>query len=84
MERSSKTFKMEKNEYRAKGILEIHGIKKEVIIPVTIHVLEAKIEFESKFKVRLEDYEIKIPKLVTQKIAEVIDVNVAGELKIRE
>ena len=75
---------LDQTAYRAKGILEVHGIKNEVIIPVMITFGAEKIDFESTFQVRLEDHEITIPKLVYQKIAEVIDVKVEGDLILRE
>ncbi len=73
-----------KGNYRAKGILEIHGIKREVIIPVDLDISNNEIIVESNFKVRLEDYAITIPKLVYQKIAEEIQVTVTGLLIRRE
>jgi hypothetical protein len=78
------SFSDDISEYRAKGILEIHGIKNEVIIPISINFQDLKLTFESNFKVRLEDHEITIPKLVYQKIAEVINVKVSGELILRQ
>ena len=74
----------DQTKYRAKGILEVHGIKNEVIIPVIIKFGSENVPFESSFQVRLEDHEITIPKLVYQKIAEVIDVKVVGDLILRE
>ena len=71
-------------KYRAKGILEIHGVKREVIIPVDLSFSNEIISINSNFKVRLDDYNITIPKLVYQKIAEEIDISVAGILKKRE
>ena len=67
-------------DYRAKGILEIHGIKQERIIDVTIQKIENKIQFRSEFEVPLEDHSIEIPKIVYQKIAEIIHVKVDGQL----
>ena len=72
------------SDYRAKGILEIHGVKNEVIIPINLEYKDLNLSFESTFQVRLEDHEITIPKLVYQKIAEVIDVKVSGQLILRQ
>ena len=67
-------------EVRAKGILEIHGIAQERIIRGTIKIIENKIRLQANFTVLLEDHQIKIPRVVYQKIAEVIDINISAEL----
>ncbi len=66
--------------YRAKGILSIHGLSHEVIIDVNIEPKNEGLYFSSNFDVRLKDYEIELPRIVYQKIAEVINVEVFGEL----
>lgn len=66
---------------RAKGTFKIHGVSKEQIIKVKMIVKDAMIDAESKFEVSLSDYDIKIPKIVNQKIASVITVEVKARLK---
>jgi hypothetical protein len=66
---------------RAKGTFSIHGISKEQIVKVKMIVKDAIIDAESKFEVLLSDYDIKIPKIVNQKIASVITVEVKARLK---
>lgn len=61
---------------RAKGILEIHGEKKERIIKVVIETGNQVIIAKSSFYVNLDDHNISIPKLVYQKIAEEIKVDI--------
>lgn len=68
------------HQYRAKGMLSIHGIEKEVIIILFLDVFGNKIDFKSKFEVLLEDFEIRIPRLVNQKIANTIQVFVDGSM----
>jgi len=63
------------------GELNIHGVAKQIEIPANIQVSKNKATFNSEFKVALEDYNIEIPKMVFQKIAEVIDVKISGELE---
>lgn len=70
--------------YRAKGQLSIHGLSHEVIIDVELAPKDDALYFNSKFDVRLKDYEIDLPRIVYQKIAEVIDVEVFGELTLLE
>lgn len=73
----------EKNgEYtiRAKGILDIHGVKQERIIKCELVVEDDMLIVSSLFSVSLADHDISIPKLVYQKIAEMISVEIAAEL----
>lgn len=66
---------------RAKGTFNIHGTEKEKIVKVQITVSNKQVTVESKFEVPLEDHNIKIPKVVNQKIASVIMVEVKASLK---
>lgn len=64
-----------------KGTMLIHGVKKEVELPVTLVVTKDKIIGKSSFKVKCLDYRIKIPKIVIKNIAEEIELNIDAELK---
>lgn len=61
---------------KATGKLTIHGVTKDVELPGTIEKQGDKLIMKSKFNVRLEDYEIEIPSLVFQNIAEVVEVTI--------
>jgi YceI-like protein len=61
---------------RAKGTLTIHGISKERIIKGTLHVSKNDLQLDTRFTIPLSDHGITIPKIVMQKIAEVIDVTI--------
>ena len=63
------------------GKLEIHGVAKDRIIPVTIVVKNRNISFNSEFKLAIADHGIKIPKMVAQNLAEVVDIKVEGALE---
>ncbi|MFN5705596.1 MAG: YceI family protein [bacterium] len=65
-----------KYEVRAKGKLQIHGIEKDRIIKSVVEVKGNMLIITSKFTVLLEDYDISIPKVVHQKIAEEINIEV--------
>lgn len=73
-------------EYKVnvKGELTIHGVTKTVVIPGLIVVKAGKISATSKFKVKCADYDIKIPSVVANKIAEEIDVNVDMRYELYE
>ena len=60
----------------AEGLLEIHGVTKNVSVEGEIEVSSGQITIRSSFPVRVADYNIKIPKLVVSNIAEVVDVKV--------
>ena len=65
---------------RAKGKLTVHGVSKERIIKSTIYIQDKKITIKAMFTVPLADHQIAIPKIVYQKIAEIITVNVQAVL----
>lgn len=67
-------------DYRAKGILKIHGVENEVILPIKLTRTAQGLNFSCKFKVELVDYNIEIPTIVKQKIAESIRIEVTGNL----
>lgn len=65
---------------RAKGELELHGIKRERIIRCTLKVNDGKMTLRSRFSVFLEDHGIDVPRVIQQKIATEIVVDVEAEL----
>jgi len=65
---------------RAKGKLKIHGIEQNRIIKCSLTILKNKIIVKSNFSVFLKDHDIKIPKIVNQKISEKIFVKVNGTI----
>lgn len=67
---------------RAKGKLSIHGVEQDRIIDVQVNVLYAhKIEVKSTFKVMLADHNIKIPRVVTDKLSPEILVEVEAQMQ---
>ncbi len=65
---------------RAKGKVTIHGVEKEMIIKGKITVKDGSILVDSTMDVPLEDFNIKVPRVVNQKIAQVIKVHVESTL----
>lgn len=68
------------HEVRAKGKLTIHGVEQERIIKAKLDVRENKIIVQSTFKVLLKDHNMVIPKIVYQKVAEEIELELTAEL----
>ena len=69
---------------RGKGSFTCHGVKRERIIQCKVTIAENKISVTSDFTVLLEEHNIKIPSVVSQKIAEEIVVSVDVELVTKE
>lgn len=69
---------------RAKGHFFIHGKKQERIIEGKVVVSDSEINVKAYFPVLLRDHNIYIPKIVTQKIAEEIEVWVDATLMLRK
>lgn len=70
-------------DVRAKGDLEIHGIKQTRIIKSKLTIRDGQIQIESKFIVPLSDHNITIPNIVSQKIATEIEVDFRATMKPR-
>lgn len=62
---------------KVKGKLTIHGVTKEVSSIAVFKVSDGKISAKSNFSVKVEDYNIEVPSMMSENIAEVIDVYVS-------
>lgn len=65
-----------KGQYKVtvKGDMTIHGVTREVVSEGTIDVTADGIEAKTKFMLNPEDYEISIPKVVRNKIANELEI----------
>lgn len=61
-------------EVKASGKLTIHGVTRDIEVPGTIRKEGEKLLMKSKFVIKLSDYNIEIPQLLWQNIAEQVDV----------
>lgn len=68
----------------AKGKLTIHGVTHEITAKGTVNFEKKKLIITSKFNVRLENYDIEVPTLLFQKIAEVVEVTINYEYPTNE
>ncbi|MDA0196123.1 MAG: YceI family protein [Bacteroidetes bacterium] len=72
-----------KQDVSASGKLTIHGISQDVSLTGGIqNISDQIVNLSSEFKVKLEDYEIEIPQLLWQNIAEEIEVKVEFTFKL--
>lgn len=69
-------FRGKIEENIATGTLSMHGITNDISIPLSITYKEDSIIIDTEFKVILNDYKIKIPRLLFQNIAEEIEIKV--------
>lgn len=70
-----KTAKGEQ-KVKAVGKLTMHGVTKDVEAPGVLEINEGHVTMKSKFIVLLKDYNIKIPTIVWQNIAEKVEVKI--------
>lgn len=59
------------------GDLTIHGVSKNISSPATINIKDGKISGTATFKILLKDYNIKIPSIMSNKIAESIELAIS-------
>jgi hypothetical protein len=63
-----------------KGNLTMHGVTKEIITGGSIEIKDGNMYVNSEFKVSPEDYDIEIPSVVREKIANEILVTIKAKL----
>ncbi|HTG54859.1 MAG TPA: YceI family protein, partial [Niabella sp.] len=59
-----------------KGILEMHGVKKETTAKGTIKVSAQSVQALSRFSVNTSDFNISIPRVVKDKVSPVVNISV--------
>lgn len=65
---------------RTKGKMKIHGIENMRIIPATITISNKDISITADFTVLLADHQIKVPRVVNNKLSEEIHVSISAIL----
>jgi polyisoprenoid-binding protein YceI len=68
-----------KKKYLLKGTLTVRGVEKEIETLATFSKKEDKLLMVTSFGVKPEDFNIKIPKIVSSKIAGTINISLAYE-----
>ena len=68
-------------EIRAKGKLWIHGVENERIIRSIVTIKNGIAKIQSHFTVALSDHNIKVPRVVHEKVSSEISVDISAELK---
>ena len=63
------------------GIMDLHGVQKEVTMDGTVNKVGEELKLDSKFKMKVADYNIKVPSMYVKNIAEVVDVTFGAILE---
>lgn len=63
-------------QVKALGKLSIHGVTREVEVPGTVELNGGQLVVKSKFMLKLKDYNIRVPQIVWQNIAQQVEVRV--------
>jgi polyisoprenoid-binding protein YceI len=58
------------------GNLSLHGVTKSIKLPATIQIKNGSMSANAVFIVLLADYQIKVPSIVSKKVAEKVEVTV--------
>jgi hypothetical protein len=70
-----------KKEFRVKGTLNLHGVDKELELPLNVSQENGTMLLQLSFILKPEEFDIKIPKIVSSKIADEIEVTADFSLK---
>lgn len=70
-----------KTTFDLEGDLFLHGVTKKIATKITFVQSEQKLVSTCRFKVKPTDYNIKIPSLVKNKIAETVEIDIKFELE---
>jgi len=76
-------FLLKEGTYKVfvEGELTVHGVTKTRKIPGKIIVHNGSVSLSSKFAIKLEEHGIKVPSIMTKKIAEIVEINVSINYK---
>jgi polyisoprenoid-binding protein YceI len=79
---ATEIMSVNQTNYQIKGLLNFHGIEKEIHVPVQVSINSDSMEFRATFKVNLIDFDVERPKLLLSKINEIIEVELYIKGKI--
>jgi hypothetical protein len=61
-------------EFKLKGVLKLHGKSKKIYTIVLLKKIDNKLEIVSNFTVNTKDFNIKIPEILSMKVAETVHI----------
>ncbi|MET3022344.1 YceI family protein [Flavobacterium hydatis] len=68
-------------EYTITGKLQIHGKTKEIVVSAIIRKVPQGIEITSVFPLNTDDFNIKIPSMIENKISKTVNTSLVGVVK---
>jgi len=71
-----KTNTIEMQKAKATGVMTIHGVDQDILVEGELLLNNSEVEIHAKFPIKLEEYKIKIPKVVFYNIAEIVEVTI--------
>ncbi len=63
------------------GTMDMHGVKKVITVPGTVTVKNGMIFIYAKFNIKIADYNIKLPSVLSINVADNVDVTVTAAMK---
>ncbi|MDO9000408.1 YceI family protein [Sediminibacterium sp.] len=69
------------NKVSVTGKMELHGVTKEVTLDGMLTKKGSEIIIDTKFQIKVADYDIKVPSLYVKNIAEIVDVTLTSTLE---
>ena len=79
---SFKELSDSEKEHKILGVLTIRGIEKEITISCRLKKIKKGLSLKTNFNVLASDFEIKIPKVVRNKISQ--EINITAEYDLIE
>ena len=61
-------------EFKLKGILKLHGKSTKINTIAILRKVDGKLEFISEFNVASKDFNVKIPEMLSMKVAETVNI----------
>jgi polyisoprenoid-binding protein YceI len=68
-------------EFKLKGTLKLHGKSRKISTIAILRKVDGKLEIISDFNVKTSDFNIKIPEMLSMKVAEIVNVKTNFLLK---
>lgn len=73
--------KQGENKVTLTGSLTMHGVTKDVTLEGTVTIKGEEVKIMSKFKVKVADYNIKVPSMYVKNIAEEVEITINSTLE---
>jgi polyisoprenoid-binding protein YceI len=69
------------NKVSVTGKMDLHGVSKDITIEGLLTKKGTEIILDSKFQIKVADYNIQVPSLYVKSIAEIVDVTLTSTLE---